>query len=304
MNMINLCEFDLNLLIAFDAIYKEKNLTHAGQRLHLTQSAMSHALNRLRSVFDDPLFVRQGNQMVTTPLAEDLALNIRQALKLLEVTLEDRGRFDPQHSECTFNIGMGDYTAFVLLPELLYRLKPVAPGIRIRARHLTFEQRVACLDDGSVDLVIGCTQMFGANIYQQTLFQEKEVCILRKDHPHIGDTLSFEQYVNAEFICFSISDYGNDAIDEQLAEKGVKRKVMLMLEHELAIPKLVSSTNYIANIAERLADKFLEWLPVRILPVPLENTIFKIHQYWHNRNQIDPGHKWLRKSIRQVCEKI
>ncbi|MCP4350020.1 MAG: LysR family transcriptional regulator [Desulfobacterales bacterium] len=301
---MNLCEFDLNLLVAFDAIYKERNLTHAGHRLHLTQSAMSHALGRLRTVFDDPLFVRQGNHMVTTPLAEDMAVNIQQVLKLLEITLEDRGRFDPQRSESTFCIGLGDYTAFVLLPELLKILKPVAPKIHIKARHLTFEQRAASLDNGSADLVIGCEQVFGASIYQQVLFREREVCILSKDHPDIGDTLSFDQYINAEFIRLSLADYREDPIDEELAEKGVKRKVMIMTEHELTIPKLVSSTNYIANIAERLGKKFLEWLPVKILPVPLDNTRFKIHQYWHKRNQIDPAHKWLRRSIKQVCEKI
>lgn len=299
---MNLAEFDLNLLVIFDAIYKEKNLTRAGQRLSLSQPAISHALNRLRSAFDDPLFVRHGYRMEPTPLAEELKENIKKVLELTERTLEDRGSFDPYRSTRTFHIGIQDYPMLVVVPRLMAKLREAAPNIQIRTFHLTIETRKTALEDGKLDMVIGVRQDFGSSIFQQYLFRDREVCILRKDHPEIGDELGLEQYLNSEFVGLSISDVKQARIDRKLKEMGYKRKVLLTVENEVTIPQIVSKSNYVANIAELVAKEYVSWLPIKTLPLPIAMEDFELFQYWHARYQKDPGHSWLRQTIKKCFE--
>jgi DNA-binding transcriptional LysR family regulator len=299
---MNLAEFDLNLLVIFDAIYKEKNLTRAGQRLSLSQPAISHALNRLRSAFDDPLFVRHGYRMEPTPLTEELKENIKKVLELTERTLEDRGPFDPYRSTRTFHIGMQDYPMMVVLPKLLKSIKEQAPNIRIRTFHLTIENRKTALEDGKLDMVIGVRQDFGSSIFQQYLFRDREVCIVRQNHPTVSDRLSLEDYLNCEFVGLSFSDVKQARIDRKLKEMGRKRKVRLTVENEVTIPQLVSQSDFLANIAELVAKEYLAWLPIKMLQLPIEIEDFEFYQYWHARHQKDPGHSWLRKLIKQTIQ--
>lgn len=299
---MNVSDFDLNLLVVFDAIFREKNLTRAGQRLSLSQPAISHALNRLRSSFDDPLFVRHGYQMEPTPLAEELKTNIRHILELAERTLEDKGSFDPVRSTRTFNIGIQDYPMMIVLPRLLENLHRDSPNIGIRTFHLNIENRKVALEDGKLDLVIGVKQDFGSNIYQQFLFRDREVCIVRKDHPDIAESLSLEQYLHGEFIGFSFSDVEQSRIDKTLKELGYRRNVRVTVENESSIPQLVSQSDFLANIASLVAQQFLPWLPIKSFPLPIPNDEFELFQYWHVRHQKDPAHSWLRQMIRSICE--
>lgn len=296
---MNIAEFDLNLLVVFDAIYKEKNLTRAGQRLNLSQPAISHALNRLRSAFDDPLFVRHGYRMEPTPLTEALKENIKKVLELTERTLEDRGTFDPYRSTRTFHIGMQDYPMVVVIPRIVERLSEQAPHINIRTFHLNMEERRTALEDGKLDMVIGVKQDFGGNIFQQYLFKDREVCILKKNHSTIRSELTLEQYLEAEFVGLSVSDIKQARIDRKLKEMGYRRNIRLTVENEVTIPQIVSKSNYIANIAERVAREYVTWLPLKTLPLPIEMEDFEFFQYWHIRHQKDPGHSWLRKTIKE-----
>ncbi len=298
---MNLADFDLNLLVVFDAIYKEKNLTRAGQRLNLSQPAISHALNRLRSAFDDPLFVRHGYQMEPTPLTEELKENIKKVLELTERTLEDRGTFDPYRSTRTFHIGIQDYPMIVVMPRLVNTMKKIAPNVNIRTFHLSMESRKSALEDGKLDMVIGIRQDFGSNIFQQFLFRDHEVCVVRRDHPDIKESLTLEQYLEAEFIGLSISDVKQARIDRLLREKGFRRKVRLTVENEVMIPQLISKSDYLANIANLVAIEFLPWLPIRLVPLPVELDELEFFQYWHDRHQKDPGHNWLRQTIKKAC---
>ena len=301
---MNLTDFDLNLLVVFDAIFREKSLTRAGQRLNLSQPAISHSLSRLRVAFEDPLFVRHGNQMEPTPLAEELRQNVRNILDLAENTLEDKGSFEPERSTRTFYIGIQDYPMLPLFPRLILVLKPEAPQIKIRTRHLSKERRKNALEDGELDLVIGITQDFGSNIQQQEIFRDKEVCIFRKDHPVIGNDLTLEEYLKAEFISQASNDLEENPIDIQLQEMGHQRKIRLAVDNEIIIPQLVSKTDYLANVTQLVAKEFAARLPINILPIPIPVEEFQIVQYWHIRNQEDAAHNWLRKTIKSAGESI
>ncbi len=298
---MNLKDIDLNLLVILDAIYQEKNLTHAGKKLHLTQSGMSHALNRLRAIFDDQLFIRQGNLMYPTKLADYLATEIQPVLRTLKNTLAGKGQFDPEKSDAVFRLGANDYVVYILLPKLIARLKQVAPNVSIQVVHLNYEQRQIAFERDGVDHIIGSPTQLGSNVFQQKLFRDKEVCIVRHGHPGIGDTLSLEQYIKAEFVHLSLAEYEQDAIDILLNEKGLKRNIRIRVEHELLLPKLVSETDYIANISERLALEYAKYYPIQALPIPIEETEFFVCHYWHTRTQNHPAHKWFRQLLKQLC---
>lgn len=297
-------KFDLNLLVIFNAVYEEKSLTRAGQKLHLTQPAISHSLNRLRSAFNNQLFIRHGHQMVPTPLAEKIKLHVQDILRLTEDMLTGLEAFNPNKSNRTFLIGVQDYPSLVVLPPLMAIINKTAPGINIKTSHLRKEDRKIALEEGKLDIVIGVKQEFGTNINQQYLFSDREVCIMRKDHPNIGPTLSLEQYSTAEFIGLSISEYEEQTIDIKLKEMGINRKIRLIVENEVTIPQLVAETDFIANVIELVAKPFATLLPVKILPLPIPINNIKFYQYWHARHQNDRAHMWLRQNIKNVCETI
>jgi DNA-binding transcriptional LysR family regulator len=301
---MNLSNFDLNLLVVFDAIYKEKNLTRAGQKLHLSQPAISHALNRLRTIFDNRLFVRHGHLMEPTPLSAELRPNIKQILELAEITLEDRGIFDPKRSQHVFHIGIQDHPMLVVLPLLMKKIRETAPTINVKTSHLKKEDRKVALEEGNLDMVIGVKQEFGSNIQQQYLFGDREVCIVRKNHPEIKDSISLDQYINSEFIGLLVSEFEDQAIDAKLTKMGYKRNISLMVENEVTMPQLVANTDFLANIAVRVANEFIPWLPIKILSIPVSIQDFEFFQYWNVRHQKDPAHTWLRKTVKSVCDNL
>ncbi len=301
---MNLYDLDLNLLVLFETIYEEGGLTLAGKKLGRTQSAMSHALSRLRKEFDDPLFIRQGNRMIPTSLAEEIILNIKEILRLIRATIEDKGCFEPERSTCSFVIGLSDYTAMLILPTRLGLLQVEAPGVRLKTRHMALRRRKVALEDGTVDMVIGSPQEFGANIYQKLLFNDRNICLVSEAHPTIRNTLSLEQYISSKFIKLSLSDLEEDPIDRELEEKGLTRRVIVTVEHEILIPQLVAATNYIANMGELISRDLIEGFPVKILPIPLKNTNGPLLQFWHARNQLYPAHRWFRQMVSKAAEEI
>ena len=296
--------FDLNLLVVFNAIYEEKSLTRAGRKLRLTQPAISHSLNRLRSAFNNQLFVRHGHQMVPTPLAEKLRVNAQEILGLTEKMLAGWESFELSRSRRTFLIGIQDYPLLAVLPALMEIINKNAPAINIKTSHLRKEDRKIALEEGKLDMVIGVHQEFGSNISQQYLFSDREVCIMRKDHPDIMSTLTMEQYIAAEFISLSVSEYEEQAIDVKLKEIGIKRKIRLIVENEVTIPHLIAKTDLLANVVDLVANTFAPWLPIKIMHIPIPITDIKFYQYWHTRHQKEPAHVWLRQTIKNVCETI
>lgn len=297
-------DLDLNLLAVFEAIYAERGLTRAGQRLHLTQSAVSHALSRLRAHFCDKLFVRRGNRMEPTPMAQRLADNLLPGLKLVQNALNDRGEFSPASSHRTFVLAMTDYTSVVLLPPLLAHLNRHAPGIRLRIMQTNFEERTQLMREGAIDLVLGCEHPYGHDISSSVLFSDREVCVVRKGHPLTQQEMTLERFLEAESIALSLSQTGEGFVEEYLVQKGLRRNVMLTVQQELTIPVLVSTTDFVGTMAERIAREFVRRLPIRLLPVPLPRPEFDILQHWHASRKDDPAHAWLRGIMSDVASSL
>jgi len=297
MKSIHLKNIDLNLLLIFDCIYREESITEAGEKLGRTQSAVSHALERLRNLFDDPLFVRASNRMRPTPRAIELAVPIQMALKNIQDVLVQPSQFSPDKLERTFVISMSDYCATVILPPLIKELSQTAPHVRLEVLAPATSDAQRGLESGAFDLIIGNRDVT-AGIYQQKLFDDEFVCMLSQDHEEIGEALSLEAYLENLHIIFAPSAR-KDKLENSLRKQGIKRNVALKVPHILVIPQILKGTPYLVTLPRKLAEA-LDVTFLRLLKPPVECPEIPVMQYWHEALNNDPAHRWLRKLIHSV----
>lgn len=303
MSKTNLPNIDLNLLVILDKIYTERSLTIAGKKLFMTQSAVSHALSKLRDHFDDRLFIRQVNKMEPTPLCMTLHQNLSPCLKNIMQSIEDRGEFNPATSKRTFCLGLSDYLCKLLLPIILQELSKQAPDICIRIVQTTYEQRTAMLKSGKLDLFLGCSRDdYGAGIQKEKLFEDREVCIVRQDHSIEGPVMTEKELADSEFVALSLSESGLGFLEDFLYRKGVQRKIKIVVQQETIIPSLVENTDLVGTLAERLAHMYTREKKFRIISLPLQNTTFEVFQHWHSLNDKDPAHQWIRHIIKKAAQ--
>jgi DNA-binding transcriptional LysR family regulator len=299
---------DLNLLRVLDVLLEERGVTRAAVRLGMTQSAVSHALSRLRTSLGDPLLVRTPQGMIPTARAETLAGPLHAALAGVERALTDgEARFDPKTTKRTFTISTADYAGFVLLPRLAARLEQEAPNIDLVILPSTNEP-IEPLENGALDLCIGLKKHARAGIRLQHLLEDRFVTIVRKDHPAVsrGRRMTLDTYVELSHILISPHGRGRvrGFVDEALAEHNRTRRVALVLPHFLVAPHVVAETDLVLTVTKRVADRFAEFANLRLLEPPLEIPGFDLHQLWHERLHEDPAHAWLRRTIAEVAKKI
>jgi DNA-binding transcriptional LysR family regulator len=289
---------DLNLLVAFDALMQERSVTKAGIRIGRTQPAMSAALARLRALFQDELFVRGPDGLQPTPRAADLAGPLQQALAEIQKTLAFTQRFEPQASTLTFTLGLSDHPAFVLLPQLIQQLAARAPSITLQVRNFSArDDAVDMLDSGEADVTIGVPSASAGRILTQPLFEERFVCILRKDHPLAKAPLDLETFLSLGHLLVSPENDRFGHVDMALAKQGLKRRLALTLPHMYAAPLLVARSDMIATLMEGVvdasgqADNLIAWAPpLDLAPVPFVMS-------WHRRNDAHPAQRWFRAVI-------
>ena len=293
--------FDLNLLKAFDALYAERHVTHAGQRIGLSQSAMSGALTRLREVFDDELFVRSPTGMRPTPRADDLAVPVAAALRLVREVLR-ADTFDPAAADHTVTIAMSDYAAFVLLPPLLARLAVEAPRLDVRVRGIFGRtEALDLLDSGEANLAIGFPVQASARILIHPLLHEGFACIARTGHPAFAEGAGLEVFAAAPHLLVSPEGDGMSLLDGELAALGLERRIVLSLPQFLVAPFVVADTELVATLAARVAPRFAAanlGLAMHEPPVALPD--WPLAMMWHRRVDDHPAAKWLRCRIADV----
>lgn len=297
---MDILDLDLKLLVVFEAMLAARNVTLAAESIGMTQPAMSTYLGKLRKVMGDPLFVRTSRGMEPTPFAVELSDPIRNALQLLRQTLNRDKHFDAATSTRTFNLVMTDIGERVFLPALLQRLTKVAPLVSIRTVQLPVSEMREALESGEMDLAVGFIPKLSAGFYQQRLFTRSYVCIVRTDHPTIGDRLSLKQFLGASHAVVSVAGTGHEVVERVLAEKGLARKVALRVTHFLAIPLIVANTDLIVTIPEMLAESYLPAGNIKILQPPIKLPSYAIKQHWHERYHDDPANQWLRELIRDL----
>jgi DNA-binding transcriptional LysR family regulator len=300
MNKIHLANVDLNLLVVFDALAAEGHATRAAERIGLTQPAVSHALNRLRALFNDPLFVRTPRGMVPTPLAQDIAPSVRSILERVEGLLRGGRAFAPAGSTRQFVLGLSDYAAVVLLPRLTARLDREAPGVSLVVRNTSRSVGLPMLEDGTVELIAGNFPESPTHMREELLYEEDFICAGRGDHPDLEEPLDLERYLALRHLQVSLKGDPFGYVDAELRERGLARTVAMTVGHFLMAPLLVSASNLVATEPRRLFGPLAGRLKLAVVAPPLDIPPFRVVQTWHSRYDQDPGHAWLRGVLQEI----
>lgn len=300
---MNITAANLNLFVAFAALASERSVTRAAKRVGITQSAMSSALQKLRALFDDPLFVRTSHGIVPTARTRELEGTVREALRLLEQTLGPR-TFEPKTSTRTFVLATSDYVEFVLLPRLVHRLGQLAPGVRLEVRPWGLQEVPTTLATGEVDVMLGYYDTVPAQHREAILFEERYACIVRRGHPKVGAKLTLATYTALRHIMVTQRPGATSGIDRALAAKGRTRDVALRVSHFLNVPGLVAQTDAIATLSRRVAQPFAKTLGLRLFEPPLPLRTSRVGMVWHETLDADPAQRWLRDVIRGVAAHV
>ncbi len=300
---MHLASIDLNLLLSLHALLDERSVTLAARRVGLTQSAMSHALARLRELFGDPLLVRSSKQMLLTPRAEGLLAPLADALARLEGAISENVSFDPGQADGVFSIACEDYISSLLVPRLLRRISREAPAmdIDVQARDMQTSARLA---KGSVDIAIGVFRGPSGAMRQRLLFSENFACVVRRDHPEIRKRLTLKRYVELPHLLVGDGPRGRGAVDVALERAGKERRVAVRVGTFLSAPLIVAETDLILTIPKRLATRFARVYDLQLFDPPIAIADFKYHCRWHERWQHDGRHQWLRQLVADESDKL
>ena len=300
---MHLSQVDLNLFVVLEAIYREGNLTRAGRQLKLTQPAMSHALKRLRELLKDPLFIREGPNMVPTPFSRNMINEVRQALQILEVNLYENRNFDPAHTRRNFQIGFWELMESSILPPLAKILTRAAPEISVTTLRVKRREIEQSLASGTIDLVLDIPISTSESLRQTPLFSDRVVVMARAGHPAIGRELDLDTYLRQDHILVSSRRLGPSLVDTELNRKGRKRRIVFRCQHYFAACRVVSETDMLLTIPEHYAYTLNRTFDHRICPFPLKSLPpLEIQMYWHESAENDPPNRWLREQIKKVVD--
>lgn len=294
---MHISRVDLNLFTVFEAIYTEGSVTRASQKLNLTQPAISHALGRLREMFDDPLFVRQGHTMVSTPLARNMIEPVRRALRGLEVTLNGLDRFDPATTPKQFKLALRDVLEATILPPLMQQVSQGAPLVDIAASQVDRRALESELAAGTLDAAIDVLLPLSNDILRTRIDQDTTVVVARKGHPAIDGSIDIETYLKQDHILTSSRRRGVGLQDFELSRFGMERRIRLRCQHYFAACRVVSQTDLLLTMPERYARIANLQFDNQILPFPLEVPAFDVFLYWHSNVDDDAANRWLRGEI-------
>ena len=299
---MHISKVDLNLFIVFEAIYAEGSITRASLKMNLTQPAISHALNRLRQLFDDPLFERQGHVMVPTPLARSIIDPVRQSLRGFEVTLNGAGHFDAATSERTFSLALRDVLEASVLPPLMARVAEDAPSVGLNTLQVGRRDLESELAAGTLDAAIDILLPLSNDIRRTLLATDQTVVLVRRDHPRVRGALDLEAYLELEHIQTSSRRRGPGLEDFELSRMGLQRRVRLRCQHYFAACRAVSQTDLALTMPERLARVVNQQFDNQILPFPLQMPSLDIYLYWHANIDTDPASIWLRGQVNAAMQ--
>ena len=292
---------DLNLLVALDALFAEKSVSRAGDRLHLSQSATSGALARLREVFRDQLLVPVGRKMVLTPVAESLVEPVRNFLLQAEAILNNNPVFDPSSSTRKFRVLMSDYVETVLMTEALPRIEQFAPGIRLEFIS-NVEGGFDALDRGEIDLSIVPSIRVGSEHPSELLFEDEFTCVVWSGNTRVKSTISLDDYLAMGHIVVRFGKHQElTTFDEWFMERlGHERRVEVVTTAFNLVPQLLVGTQRIATLHRRLAMFYKRYLPLKLIRPPFEIGAFQESMQWHKSRDRDPGTLWLRSLLRSA----
>lgn len=290
-------DVDLNLLVVFRHLLAERSVSRVAERLDLSQPAVSNALARLRKLLGDELFLRTPAGMVPTPFAEQLAESVTYGLDMIHGALNQRASFDPQSSQRAFVIGMTDIGEIYFLPPLMELLRAQAPGVTVstcrnREGHLRED-----MEAGRVDLALGSLPGLKAGFFQRRLFKQRYVCMFRKGHRLAKKKLTLAEFSAAEHLLVASPGTGHGQVDDILKRSGIERRIVLTVPHFVAVGHILQSSDLVATVPERFAERMVEPFGLVAVPHPATLPEVAINAFWHAKLHRDPANQWLRGLI-------
>jgi DNA-binding transcriptional LysR family regulator len=288
---------DLNLLLVFDTVMQERSVTKAAHQLFLTQSAVSSALSRLRVQFKDDLFIRGPGKLRPTQRALELEQPIRAVLQELERALEPE-RFDPQKHARTFTVATNDYFTAVVAPVLARYIATKAQAVNVRIMP-TEGRAFELLDSGQADVVCTAASLIPERFISTLLIQDEYVCMVRRDHPFAAKAPTLGQYAKARHLLVSPRGDSHGFIDEQLAQRGLTRRVAMTVNHFAAAPQIVAQSDMVLTVMKKIADRFGPSKQTFTFecPVPAPRGLREMHMIWHAKLGEHPAQQWFRQAL-------
>lgn len=295
---MNIKDIDLNLLRLFDAIYRTRNVSRAAEALDMSQPAASQGLSRLRTVLDDPLFVRHAAGVRPTPRADRLAGVVRQSLGALELALTEAASFDPAQSRRVFRIHMSDIGEGRFLPALLQALRERAPGVRIDTRPVAATEITDALDDARLDFAFGFLPQV-RETRRAKLFDDRYIVLLRSGNPFLKrrkNEVPLEDLRELEFVAVRT----HRETLRILHLLGLEDRLRLTTEHFVVLPAIVRATDLGVVMPRNIARTFAQEGPYAVIEPAFPLRDFTVSLHWSKRFESDPAIQWFRDLVVEV----
>jgi len=290
---------DLNLLYVFEAIWRDRSVTLAAERLGLTQAAVSGSLKRMREDYDDKLFTLVGRKMEPTPLATGIANQVLDALSSIRKTKHSPPKFDPKTSHRMFTIRTRDIGEVVFFPPMIQRIAEFAPELRLRTVFKPIEETISGLASGRIDLALGYLPSLESGIHRKVLMSQHYVCVMRQEHPLARSKLSLDLFRKQDHLLVEYAGSGHMVLERALNDAGAKNRIKVRLPQYLSAPHFVINSNLLWTAPAILAETLAAYYPLVMKALPIDLPEFEVGLYWHDRFHRDPGNKWLRDFIGQ-----
>ncbi len=296
-------DLDSRLLNIFYHIYKSKSISMAADAIGVSQPTISNGLVKIRQHFDDPLFLRVGNEMIPTELAKQIFPLVSEVINKVESINNFSLHFEPSKSDMVLTLAMTDVSHLVLLPKISNFLAQSAPQIRINVRPISLETSYQ-MANGEIDMAIGFLPQLEDGFYQQKLFSQRYVVISRKDHPRINaQNFTIEDYMRELHIDID-TGVGHYQIENALQNSGVKRDILIRLPSYLGVGLMVQETDAIATVPYYLSKVLLSRDNLQILNAPVDFPTYSIKQHWHMCCHHKTSHQWFRKSCYEIFKNM
>ncbi|HEX8055035.1 MAG TPA: LysR family transcriptional regulator [Novosphingobium sp.] len=289
----------MNLLVVLETIYSEGSITKAAERLHLTRSAVSHALSRLRDTLEDPLFERQGSEMAPTPLARRLIDPLRDSLTRIGVLLNEVQAFDPAVAQRRYVIGLRDFVEASVMPPMVRALSVEAPHVGVSAVHVDRQKVEGELAAGKIDLAVDMPSLqVSERVLHARVREDATVVVARAGHPAIKDgRLDLDGYLAQGHVLVSARRSGLAFEDLELRRRGLQRRVAVRCQYHFAACRIISQTDYLLTMPESYAKIVNQQLGNQVLPFPGPFPAYDAYMYWHASMDNDPANRWLRELV-------
>jgi DNA-binding transcriptional LysR family regulator len=295
--MPSLRNLDLNLLVLFDAIHRERRLGAAASAVGLSQPAASQALARLRDALGDPLFVRGPRGMEPTAVAERIAPAVRSALNTVSQTLGALSGFDPATSDREFRLGLAELGESFFFPQFLARVMKAAPGVRLRAASGDGGDTQAALARGDIDLAFDFEPPVLPTLRSRRLGVEELVVIARRGHPRVSGSITLDGFLAERHVRLELNEDRRRRLLSMVATEVILHGVACTVAQLVTVPSVVAQTDALGVVPRAVAElaPFVDRLQILAAPMPL--FPLQVFASWHESLDSDPGHQWLRSFL-------